>query len=94
MSNEIKYSKTFTLGGEPKDPDYKPKTNQEIIEEILKIPAVTMKGHRDELIEYDLSLEEPICVWKKGYLETMDNMSLGILIHFAEKRRDFITKKY
>lgn len=94
MSNFIKNTKTFTLGGEPKDKNYKPETNKQVIEDIVKIPAVTMKGHRDELIEYDLELEEPICIWKKGVLETMDNHSLRTIRIFAEKRKDFITKKY
>ncbi len=92
MSNEIKYSKTFTLGGEKSD--YIPETCKEIIQDILKIPAVSVKGHRDELIEYDLEAEEPICIWRVGHLETMDQVSLGILRTFAEKRRDFLTKQY
>lgn len=94
MSNEIKYTKQYSFGGDSNSTKYKPDTKQEIIEDILKIPAVTMKGHRDELIEYDLTLEEPICIWKKEYLEVMDQMSLGILRAFAERRKEFITKKY
>lgn len=79
MSNEIKYSKTFTFGGDKNTPKYKAPTNQEIIEDILKVPAVTMKGRRDELIKCDLTLEEPEYKWNEEFLQTMDNYSLIIL---------------
>lgn len=92
MANEIKYQKLFTLGGEKSD--YVPETNENIIQDIMKIPAVTMRGHRDELIEFDSSVEEPILVWRKGMLDTFDNYSLIILRAFAQRRHEHLGKKY
>lgn len=92
MANIIKANKLYTLGGEESE-KYTPPTKQEIIDDIIKIPAVLMRGHRDETIEMDAQADPPILKWKLDYLNNMDEMSLGILKTFANIRYGYSKSK-
>lgn len=93
MSNFIRESRSHSLGTQI-DKDYVPETNLEIVESIMKIPAVSVRGHRDECIEFDVDSPEPILRWRKEALMTFDTHSLRVLRTFAEKRSESQTKKY
>lgn len=95
MSNIINGNKLFLTGGGGKlDDDYVYETNEQIIQDIIKVPAVAMRGHRDELTVMDAEADPPVFKWNMGFLQTMDNYSLRILRTFAEKRQEAATKKY
>ena len=93
MSNFIKESRSHSLGSQI-DKDYIPETNTEIIESIMKMPAVSVRGHRDECIEFDTDSPEPLLRWRKEALMTFDTQSLRTLRLFIEKRTELQTKKF
>lgn len=93
MGNQIKATRSFSFGLN-KDENYIPESNTEIIESIMKIPAVSVRGHKDELIEYDVDAPEPILRWRKEALMTFDTQSLRMLRVFAEKRCELQTKRW
>ena len=93
MSNQIKYQKIFTLGGEDIDMEYKEPNKDDLIEEIKKLPAVVLRGHLDHLIEMDRESAEPRLKWKEEALNVMDSYSLIHLITFVNKRYEFEKKK-
>ena len=91
MANIIKANKLYTFSTE--DTKYKPPTKEEIIEELTTIPAVLMRGHRDEVIEMNAEADPPILKWKISYLNNMDQHSLSILRDFARNRYEFTKRK-
>lgn len=75
MRNIIKANKLYRLGSESKS-NYKPLTKEEIINQIIDMPVLLMKGERDELIKNDDS-------WNLEHLKNMDEYSLLLLRDFA-----------
>lgn len=85
MANIIKANKLYTFGGENHEKQIL-LTKEEIIKELIKFPAISMKGHRDEVIEIDTEVNPPVFKWKINYLNNMDQYSLSILRDFAKNR--------
>jgi hypothetical protein len=89
--NIIRYTKTFAFPANSKVPT---KTKAELIQELLAIPAVTVRGHRDDIIEFDGNKDEPRLRWKAQVIEIMDEYSIRELLKFAEKRHESETRKF
>lgn len=92
MSNIIKGNKIYTFGAGKMEGDIE--SNEEITRQILEIPAISVKGYRDDVIEMNTEIDPPIFKWKIELLKTFDNNELRTLRNSAEKRRDNRAKRY
>lgn len=93
--NTLNYNKLYTLGGGTEG--IKTQTKKEVIEEILTYPAVAVRGHRDDLIEYIESDDKAPLQWIKELkerLETLDEAEVRGLKRFIKNRIGVETKKY
>lgn len=70
------------------------KTKAEILLEILDSPAVSVRGHREDLIRFNGDKDEPKLIWNQEALTVMDETQLRSLLTFIEKRTDDGSRKY
>ena len=84
MGNLISGQKVYKFGGE-KSTGYV-SLKKEYIADILKYPAVVIKGIRNDLITMDLESDPPKYSWIEANLEIMNDVELIMLRNLVEKK--------